>query len=250
MKRTRSAETAQKRPRLETLELIRRIRTHVAAPVDSLGCQSLAESNCGQDVFEFQVLIGALLSSQTKDERTAEAVRRLKERGGKGVSSEWVKEQSIDEIADAIRPVGFYNQKAKYLKQIADILHEKYDKRVPRTYDQLIQLPGIGPKMASLILSCGFGQNDSICVDTHVHRISKTLQWGCHKCVDCKDVEHTRLALQSWLPQDLWGDFSLHLVGLGQLLNTGKEKLIAYTASIEEPQEKDDTEILLMRLGI
>jgi endonuclease III len=104
--------------------------------------------------------------------------------------------------------------------------------------------------MASLILNCAFRKNDSICVDTHVHRISKTLKWACQKCADCKEVEHTRLALQVWLPTDLWGDFSLQLVGMGQLLNTGKDKLREYAEALDDQDEKEVTCKLLKKLGL
>jgi endonuclease-3 len=227
--------------------IIKSIRSRLIAPVDTMGCEALAERGSPEGVFEFQILIAALLSSQTKDAKTAEAMSRLKELSGNYLDIDWVLKASVDQIAEAIRPVGFYNQKAKYLKSIANILNDQYDKHVPHTYRELIALPGIGPKMASLILTCAFNRNDSICVDTHVHRITNALKWGCQKCKKCKHVQHTRLALQEWLPEKFWGDYSLTLVGLGQLLQTKKNKLIKCS---EDMEDKDEAVKLLNKLGI
>lgn len=229
--------------------VIKKLRCAILAPVDIMGCEQLAEKDGPDGVFEFQILISALLSSQTRDHKTAEAVTRLKERGGKYVGIEWVSERSIEDIADAIRPVGFYNQKAKYMKEIAFILNNKYQSKVPDTFQDLVALPGIGPKMASLILSCGFKKNDSICVDTHVHRISTALKWGCTKCKACKEPEHTRLALQQWLPRALWGEYSLQLVGLGQLMKERKKELLYYCNSCTG-EEKDEAVSILQKLGV
>ena len=230
--------------------LVKAIRSRVVAPVDLLGCEQLAEKDGPAGVFEFQILVAALLSSQTRDEKTAEAVTRLKARGSRHFGADWVHSQTVEDLADALRPVGFYNQKAKNLKSIAKTLLEESNGRVPSEYAALIALPGIGPKMASLILSCAFKQNDSIVVDTHVHRISTALNWGCRICKDaCKDAEHTRMALQQWLPKQVWGDYSLMLVGLGQLLNSAKQALIDCCDTLDA-EIQDDARKLLVKLGL
>ena len=55
-------------------------------------------------------------------------------------------------MADILKPVGFYNKKAKYIKKVANILKEKFDSDVPNDYKELLKLPGVGPKMAILFL--------------------------------------------------------------------------------------------------
>lgn len=76
-----------------------------------------------------------------------------------------------------------------------------------------MSLPGVGPKMAYLCLSAAWGRTEGIGVDVHVHRI--TNMWGWHKT---KNPEETRLALQAWLPKELWHEINWLIVGLGQTI--------------------------------
>lgn len=92
-----------------------------------------------------------LLSSQTKDEITSAAVERLKRNsGGLNVSSilKWDEER----LSEILKPVGFYRRKAKSLKSVAEILDSKYNGDIPKTVEELMELPGIGPKMAYLAM--------------------------------------------------------------------------------------------------
>lgn len=94
----------------------------------------------------FQVLVGLLLSSQTKDPITAGAVRRLQSTVGLTPASIRAQEESV--LAELIKPVGFYRMKAGYLKKISDILGKRdCIDDIPDNFDELIKLPGIGPKM-------------------------------------------------------------------------------------------------------
>jgi endonuclease-3 len=73
------------------------------------------------------------------------------------------------------------------------------------------QIQGVGPKMAYLCMSAAWGRTEGIGVDVHVHRITNL--WGWHKT---KNPEETRLALQAWLPKELWHEINWLLVGFGQ----------------------------------
>lgn len=88
--------------------------------------------------------------------------------------------------------------KAKHLKQTAKVLLEKYDGDIPDSVEGLCSLPGVGPKMAYLAMSCGWGHTVGIGVDTHVHRISNRLGW---LPAPTKTPEQTRKALEAWLPR-------------------------------------------------
>lgn len=90
------------------------------------------------------MLVGLLLSSQTKDPITAGAVKRLQETVG--LTPFNIRKTSDTVLADLIKPVGFYRMKAGYLKKIADLL-EQNDDHIPGTIEELVKLPGIGPKM-------------------------------------------------------------------------------------------------------
>ncbi|XP_068002582.1 endonuclease III-like protein 1 isoform X2 [Melanerpes formicivorus] len=103
--------------------------------------------------------------------------------------------------------------KVKYIKQTTAILQQKYGGDIPQTVEELVQLPGVGPKMAHLAMSTAWGTVSGIAVDTHVHRITNRLRWVRK---ETKHPEETRLALQEWLPRDLWGEINCLLVGFGQ----------------------------------
>ena len=94
------------------------------------------------------VLISVVLSSRTKDERSSAAMDRLRDYG---LTVEHIRETSVDELAQLILPVSFYPTKANYIKKIVEILHDEYDNDIPREFDDIISLPGVGPKMAFML---------------------------------------------------------------------------------------------------
>ncbi len=81
---------------------------------------------------------------------------------------------SLEEIREVIHSIGFYNIKALRIKQVVQILIEKYNGIVPSNFDDLISLPGVGRKTANCVLVYAF-EKPAIPVDTHVHRISNRL---------------------------------------------------------------------------
>lgn len=117
----------------------------------------------------FRVLIGVVLSHRTKDEVSWPASKILFARA-KNLNG--FLKLSEKEIAKIIYPVGFYNQKAKRIKQICRILKEEYKGEVPKTREELMKLPGVGGKSADIVLLFSFGEN-VIPVDTHVSVISR-----------------------------------------------------------------------------
>lgn len=103
--------------------------------------------------------------------------------------------------------------KAKYIKKATEILVEKHGGKVPAVYKDLIALPGVGPKMAHLVLQEAFGKTEGVSVDTHVHRISNRLNW-----VKSKTPLETASQLEEWLPKDKWSHINHMLVGFGQTI--------------------------------
>jgi len=117
----------------------------------------LAEAVKSRTNNPFMILVSTILSARTKDETTARVCERL-------FSKNWRK-LSLKEIEELIKPVNFYKNKSKYLKQLASL------KKVPDTIEELIKLPGVGRKTANIVLNIAFGK-PSIAVDTHVFRVS------------------------------------------------------------------------------
>jgi len=157
----------------------------------------------------FETLVSTILSLRTKDAVTEAASHRLLARAP---TPEILSSLSIQEIEHLIYPVGFYHTKARNLLKTCRILLQSYRGKIPRSMDELLDLPGVGRKTANLVLTIGFGDY-GICVDTHVHRISNL--WGY---VKTKTPEETEFALRKKLPRRHWKTFNDILVTFGQNL--------------------------------
>lgn len=188
------------------------------AAVDTMGCDRLGLDSVSPKVKRYHTLTALMLSSQTKDTTNAVAMRRLQtelpayQNGAPiGLNLENILAVDPKLLNELIWVVGFHNNKTKYIKAAAEILRDSWDGDVPDTAEGLMSLPGVGPKMAYLCLSSAWGRTEGIGVDVHVHRITNL--WGWQKT---KGPEETRLALQSWLPKELWHEINWLLVGLGQ----------------------------------
>jgi endonuclease-3 len=117
----------------------------------------------------------------------------------------------VEEIERLIYPVGFYRNKARYVKACCEMLVSDFGGRVPSTMEELVMLPGVGRKTANLVLILGFKSLRSICVDTHVHRISNRLGW-----VRTTQPEETEQSLYRAIPARWWPLINLYLVTWGQ----------------------------------
>ncbi|MFH4978837.1 hypothetical protein AB6A40_005546 [Gnathostoma spinigerum] len=190
------------------LKNIEEMRASNDAPVDRVGCHQLADKKSEPNVYRFQVLVALMLSSQTKDQVTADAMQRLRNHG---CNVENICQTSEETLRALITPVGFYKRKAIYLRKTAAILRDEYDGDIPDSVDALCKLPGVGPKMAHLTMQVAWDRIEGIGVDTHVHRIANRLAW-----VSTKTPEDTRVALEAFLPRDRWKTVNKLLVGFGQ----------------------------------
>ncbi len=155
----------------------------------------------------FRLLVACVISLRTKDEVTHAASARL---FAVADSPAALAARDEETIADAIYPAGFYRTKARQLRAIAQQLVERHEGLVPDTLAELLELPGVGRKTANLVLGLGFGV-PSICVDTHVHRISNRLG-----LVASTSPGDTETQLETVLPRDLWIDVNDLLVTFGQ----------------------------------
>ena len=219
--------------------LIKELRKDRTAVVDTMGCERLADPEASEKDRRYHVLVSLMLSSQTKDTVNAAVMGALKARG---LSVKRILDETTeDEFHELIKPVGFHNVKTKNIRRATQILRDQYGEDVPNTMEALLALPGVGPKMALLVLKCAFDITAGISVDTHVHRISNQLGWtGGEPTLDksqfpCRDPEKTRKALEQWVPRDDWGDVNWLLVGLGQEVQTEKPKLLRKALDSSDP---------------
>lgn len=155
----------------------------------------------------FRVLISCILSLRTKDETTYPATERLFARANDPAGMLRLRESTI---ARLIYPVGFYRRKASQIRGISKVLLERHAGRVPRTIDELLELPGVGRKTANLTVTLGYGL-PGICVDVHVHRIANRLGW---LLTDHPDETEERL--REILPRRWWIPINETLVRHGQ----------------------------------
>ncbi|QSZ32927.1 hypothetical protein DSL72_002510 [Monilinia vaccinii-corymbosi] len=197
---------------------MRKVGVAQNAAVDTMGCDKLAQDTVDAKTKRYHTLTALMLSSQTKDTTNAVAMNRLytelpayKEGAPIGLNLDNILAVDPKLLNELIWVVGFHNNKTKYIKAAAEILRDQWHGDIPDTIEGLMSLPGVGPKMAYLCMSSAWGRTEGIGVDVHVHRI--TNMWGWHKT---KGPEETRLALQAWLPKELWHEINWLLVGFGQ----------------------------------
>ncbi len=155
----------------------------------------------------FRILIATILSLRTRDTVTAEVAPQLFARAA---TPEALLALPRETLRETIRPVGFYNNKTETIREVCQLLLERYGGAVPDDLDELLTLPGVGRKTANLVVTAGYGK-PGICVDTHVHRISNRFGY-----VATKTPDQTEMALRAKLPDDLWLDINRLLVSLGQ----------------------------------
>ena len=155
----------------------------------------------------FKILIGTILSARTRDENTTKVVNKLFARFK---TPEEIASADIQEIKEIIHSIGFYNVKAKRIKQVSQILLSKFGGQVPDEMDSLLELPGVGRKTANCVLVYAFNK-PAIPVDVHVHRISNRLG-----LVSTKIAEQTELELNKIVDKRLWTKVNDTFVMYGQ----------------------------------
>jgi endonuclease-3 len=157
----------------------------------------------------FQVLIMTILSLRTRDPVTVQSFNRLCSIYPDARSLSALEADLIEKL---IFPVGFYRTKAITIKRIAQQIHDSGESEPPKSIEELLRLPGVGLKTATLVRSAGWGFPE-ICVDTHVHRILN--RWGA---IQTKNPDETYHALTSLVPDDQKSDVNRILVAFGQFI--------------------------------
>jgi endonuclease-3 len=154
----------------------------------------------------FKILIGTILSSRTRDEKTTKVMNNLFRRFK---NAKELAEADMDEIKTIIHSIGFYNVKAKRIKVVSQLIVEKFNE-VPNDIEGLLELPGVGRKTANCVLVYGFNK-PAIPVDIHVHRISNRLG-----LVNTKTPEKTEIELSRIISKKYWPEVNQTFVMYGQ----------------------------------
>jgi endonuclease-3 len=148
----------------------------------------------------YTLLIAVLLSAQCTDARVNTVTPQL---FAKANTPKKMIKLSIEEIEEMIRPCGLSKRKAQAIWDLSQILNEKYDGEVPKSFEELELLPGVGHKTASVVMAQAF-HIAAFPVDTHIHRCAE--RWGLSIG---KNVEQTEKDLKKLFPKKSW--IKLHL---------------------------------------
>lgn len=151
----------------------------------------------------FTLLIAVLLSAQCTDKKVNEVTPVL------FAVAKTPKEMSLlplKTLEEIIRPIGLFKTKAKAIKGLSEIILTKHKGSVPASFEELENLPGIGHKTASVIMSQAF-KVPAFPVDTHIHRLS--IRWGLSKG---KTVEETERDLKALFPKESWNKLHLQII--------------------------------------
>jgi len=185
------------------------------APVDTVGCERCADPLAPPAERRFQTLVALMLSPQTKDAVTYEAVQRLRAQPAGGCTAAALAALPEAALADLISKVGFWPTKARAIHEAAAHCAAALGGDIPRTVDGLMKLRGVGPKIAHICMLAAWGECTGVGVDTHVHRIANRLGW-----VKTKTPPDTQASLEALLPREEWAPLNVLLVGLGQTICT------------------------------
>ena len=163
----------------------------------------------------FELLVATILSAQCTDERVNLVTRTLFK---KYKTAEDYANAEIKGLEQNVKSTGFYRNKAKNIKKASQILVEKYDSQVPRTMDEILELPGVARKTANVVLQNAYGIIEGIAVDTHVRRVSTRLELTRNR-----DPNKIETDLMEIVPHDKWMRITDLLIILGRKICTAKK---------------------------
>ncbi len=155
-----------------------------------------------------EILIATMLSAQTTDERVNIVTKNLFK---KYRTPEDYVNIDIKELEQDIRSTGFYHNKAKNLQNTAKLLVEKFNSQVPRSMEELIELPGVARKTANIVLYNAYGVIAGVAVDTHVRRVSGRL--GLTESEDPSRIEQDLMKIT---PKEKWMELTDLLIYHGR----------------------------------
>jgi endonuclease-3 len=155
----------------------------------------------------YTLLVAVLLSAQCTDRRVNLVTPQLWTLADNPAAMSRVPVAKIQEI---IRPCGLSPQKAKAISELSRLLIERHGGAVPRTFDELEALPGVGHKTASVVMSQAWGE-PAFPVDTHIHRLAQ--RW---KLSEGRNVEQTERDLKKLFPRDEWNKLHLRIIYFGR----------------------------------
>ena len=155
----------------------------------------------------FTLLVAVLLSAQCTDERVNQVTPKLFKIAS---NPQKMSKLSQNQIYKIIKPCGLGPKKSMAIKELSSILLKKFNGEVPNNFKDLEELPGVGHKTASVVMSQGFGV-PAFAVDTHIHRLAQ--RWGL---TNGKNVKKTEADLKKLFDKSLWNKLHLQIIFWGR----------------------------------
>ena len=156
---------------------------------------------------KFTLLVSVVLSAQCTDVNVNNVTKDIYPKYNKPTHFVKLGRKKIERL---IKRIGIFRVKAKSIFYLSKTLVEKYKGKVPKTYEELEQLPGVGHKTASVVMSQGFGF-PAFPVDTHIHRLAQ--RWGL---TNGKNVIQTENDLKRLFPKNKWNKLHLQIIYYGR----------------------------------
>ncbi len=166
-----------------------------------------------------ELLVATILSAQCTDERVNKVTKTLFK---KYTKAEDYANADLKELEQDVRSTGFYRNKAKNIKKTSLILVEKFHSHVPKTMEELLELPGVARKTANIVLTNAFGVVEGVAVDTHVRRLAQRL--GLTENSDQDKIEKD---LMNTVPKERWARITDLLIFHGRRVCTAKKPTCA-----------------------
>jgi endonuclease-3 len=143
-----------------------------------------------------EILIATILSAQCTDKKVNEVTATLFQ---KYKTPQDYAKADLRKLEKEIKPTGFYHNKARNIKKCCQVLIEKFGGEIPRTMEEILELPGVARKTANIVLSNAYGIVEGIAVDTHVYRLAHRLGFS-----DKKDPNKMEKDLMALVPGEKW----------------------------------------------
>ena len=161
----------------------------------------------------FTLLVSVLLSAQCTDVNVNNVTKNIYPKYNKPEHFVKLGRKKIEKL---IKKIGIFRIKAKSIYVLSKMLVENYNGKVPKTFEDLEKLPGVGHKTASVVMSQGFGF-PAFPIDTHIHRLAQ--RWGL---TNGKNVVQTEKDLKRLFPKDLWNKLHLQIIFYGREFCTAR----------------------------
>ena len=155
----------------------------------------------------YTLLVAVLLSAQCTDARVNKVTPKLFALANNPLE---MSKQTVEVINEIVRPCGLAPRKAQAILGLSEILIDKHGGSVPSTFDELEELPGVGHKTASVVMTQAFGHS-AFPVDTHIHRLAQ--RW---KLTNGKNVTQTEKDLKRLFPKERWNKLHLQIIYYGR----------------------------------